>query len=169
MIARLSRPFSIRRLHRPEEVSIEASEEERAALAQALDIVAVKSLTATFTVRPWRGEGVAVSGTVCGEVVQECVVTLQPVDGRVEETVDMRLHPTVAEASTVDVDPEAGDPPELLDSDSVDLGAIAVEHFALGLDPYPKAEGVTFEADVPEEDDAPPSPFAVLSTLRTSD
>lgn len=169
MIARLSRHFSVRRLHRPEEVSIEASEEERAALAEALDLVAVKSLTAQLTVRPWRGEGVAVSGTVQGEVVQECVVTLEPVEGRVEEAIHMRLHPTVSQSPTVDIDPDASDPPELLDSDVVDLGAIAVEHFALGLDPYPKAAGVTFEAEALDEDDAPPSPFAVLSTLRTGD
>ena len=167
MSARFHRPVGVRRVTTPDEMTIEASAEERAALAEALDIVSIESLTADVTVRPWRGEGVRVIGTVRGDVTQACVVTLEPVAGHVEETFDRRFHPDVAESEEVVVDPDEPDPPERLEGQEVDVGAIAVEHFALGLDPYPRAPGVEFELEPDDEDDAEePSPFAVLAQLK---
>lgn len=147
-------------------MKIEATAEERAALAEALELVAIDDLSAEVIVKPWRGEGVRVQGTVRGTVTQSCVVSLEPVPGSVEEAFDMRFHPDVAEPSEIDVDPEAPDPPEPLEGYEVDVGAIALEHFVLGLDPYPRAPGVAFE---PVEDDTEaeePSPFAVLESLK---
>lgn len=165
MIARFSRPVSVRRLHKEEVVEIRASEAERAALAEALDLLALDRLEAVFTLRPWRGEGVHVTGTVSGEVTQACVVSLEPVPGTVLERFDLRFHPDVGESGTVEVDPDEPDPPEPLETDTVDLGAIAAEHFALGLAPYPRAPGVEFAAPDGDEADEP-SPFAALAGLK---
>lgn len=165
MIARFERLFSVRRLAKGEQIAIAATAEERAALAEALDLVALDSLTADVTLKPWRGEGVRVTGTVRAVVTQACTVTLEPVPGTVEENFDVRLHPDAAPSAVVDVDLDAADPPELLEAGEVDIGAIALEHFALGLDPYPRAPGVEFEA--PDEgDDDEPSPFAALAALK---
>ncbi|MEM8664909.1 MAG: DUF177 domain-containing protein [Pseudomonadota bacterium] len=166
MTARLSRPIGVRRLHKEESVRVEASEEERAAIAEELDLIALENLTADITLRPWRREGVRVEGVVRGTLTQPCSVTLEPVAGTVEEEIDVRLHPEAAPSTAVDVDPDAPDPPELLESDTVDVGAIALEHFVLGIDPYPRAPGATFEDDgEPEEE---PSPFAALADLKKS-
>ena len=165
MIARLSRPVSVRRLSQDEHVTIEATEAERAALAEELDLLSLDTLTADVTVRPWKAEGVRVVGTVRGTVSQACVVTLEPVKGTVEETFDVRLHPDVTASASVSVDPDSADPPETLDSDRVDIGAIALEHFALGLDPYPRAPGAAFEVEDDGSADEP-SPFAVLAALK---
>ncbi|MBJ3776492.1 YceD family protein [Acuticoccus mangrovi] len=165
MIARLARPISIRRLTKEEHVAIEASEAERAALAEALDLLSLTSLTADLSVSPWRSEGVRVRGTVRGTVSQACVVTLEPVEGVVEEEIDVRLHPDAGEATQVEVDPEAADPPEALESDVVDVGAIALEHFVLGLDPYPRVPGAAFEEEAEAEEEEP-SPFAALAALK---
>lgn len=167
MTGRLARRVSVRRLAGPETVAIEASESERAALAESLDLVALDRLTADLTVRPWRGDGVRIAGTVRAELTQSCVVTLEPVAGRVEETVDVRLHPEVTVAPDVDVDPEAEDPPEPLESDTLDIGAIALEHFVLGIDPYPRAPGAAF-APVEEADEEERSPFAALAKLKST-
>ncbi|HEY1452267.1 MAG TPA: DUF177 domain-containing protein, partial [Roseiarcus sp.] len=43
----------------------------------------------------------------------------------------------------------------------IDLGALTAEHFALGLDPYPRKPGAEFVA--PDEQAAPDSPFAALA------
>ena len=44
----------------------------------------------------------------------------------------------------------------------IDLGALAAEFFALGLDPYPRKPGVSFES--PEEPEATVSPFSALAS-----
>ena len=43
----------------------------------------------------------------------------------------------------------------------IDLGALAAEFFALGLDPYPRKPGAEFVA--PPEPAPPDSPFAALA------
>jgi uncharacterized metal-binding protein YceD (DUF177 family) len=164
MMARWARPVNVARLTKEEAMRLEADEAERAALAEALELIGLDSLTADISVRPWRGEGVRVMGTVRASLRQECVVTLEPVETTVEETFDVRLHPDVVESETVEVDPEAPDPPERMTSDMVDVGALALEHFVLGIDPYPRAPGVAFEQ--PVEEDAEPSPFAALASLK---
>lgn len=142
-----------------------ADEAERRQIAEALDLVAIDRLSAEVSVKPWRREGVRVSGTVRAAVSQPCVVTLEPVPGTVEEAFTLRLDPEASEAATVDIDPDSEDPPERLESDVVDIGAIVLEHFVLGLDPYPRAEGVAFEGHI-EDDEPETSPFAALKTLK---
>jgi len=168
MTARLSRPISVRRLSREERVDIEATAEERAAIAEELDLLSLDTLTAELYVRPWRQAGVRVVGTVRGALTQACVVTLEPVASEVEEEIDVRLDPDAATSSTVEVDIEAADPPELLETDTVDVGAIALEHFVLGIEPYPRAPGAVFEPETDEAEEAEkePSPFAALAALK---
>lgn len=168
MTARLSRPISVRRLSREETVAIEATPEERAAIAEELDLLSLDSLTAEVKVRPWRQEGVRVLGTVRGALTQACVVTLEPVATTVDEDFDVRLHPDAAPTTAVEVDVDEADPPELLEGDTVDVGAIVLEHFVLGIEPYPRAPGAEFDAEEEGdgEDEKEPSPFAVLAALK---
>lgn len=169
MTARLSRPVSIRRLQTEEVVRVEASEEERASIAEALDLIALESLTADLTLRPWRREGVRVEGRVRGVLTQACIVTLDPVESTVDEEIDVRLHPDAVDTTTVEVDPDAADPPEPLEGDTVDVGAIVLEHFVLGIDPYPRVPGAEFDpGEVADEEEEEPSPFAALAALKNS-
>lgn len=166
MTARLSRPVSIRRLVREERIAIEASAEERAAIAEELDLLSLDSLTADITLRPWRQEGVRVEGRVRGSLSQACVVTLEPVATTVDEEISLRLHPDAVESGPIEVDVDATDPPELLEEDVIDVGAIVLEHFVLGIEPYPRVAGVEFEVPQEEDDEKEPSPFAVLASLK---
>lgn len=152
-------------------VSLEAGPEERERLARDLDILSVDALSATFTLTPWRKTGVRVAGEVRGRVKQACVVTLEPVDEEVVEMVDRTFLP-VDEigpiGDEIEIDAEAADPPEALEGSTIDLGVIAAEHLALGLDPYPRAPGAGF-GDLIEDDgteDEEPSPFAALAKLK---
>ena len=53
------------------------------------------------------------------------------------------------------------DEPDPIIEGKIDLGALAAEFFALGLDPYPRKPGASFELNAkPEPAD---SPFAVLA------
>lgn len=162
-------------------VELEADAAERAALAELFRVPAVTALAARLDVTPWRGDGVRVRGRVTGAVEQTCVVTLDPVVQPIDEAIDVRLEPEAparggrrggdAVDREVVVDPVGEDPPETFAGGRVDLGAIAAEHFALGIDPYPRAPGAVFEDVIEDADDgdagpeAPESPFAVLKRL----
>jgi len=150
--------------------TIEATAEERAALAAINRLPAIASLTARFALRRSGRGGAHVTGEVRADVTQVCVVTLEPFAATVDEPVDVRFAPAEAiekarrakedDAETVDVGGE--DPPDPIIDGRIDLGALAAEFFALGLDPYPRKPGVAF--DPPE--DAPggeESPFAALA------
>lgn len=162
-VARWPRPVGVRTLTERRPVEFEATTEERAAIALALGLVSLEALAVNATIEPWRGEGVRLMGTVRAKVTQECVVTLEPVPGSVAEDFDVRLHPDAAPTREVAVDPEAPDPPEPLTGYEVDVGEIALQHFILGLDPYPRREGAAFET--PAEEESVPSPFAALADL----
>jgi hypothetical protein len=56
--------------------------------------------------------------------------------------------------------------PDPIVDGKIDLGALAAEFFALGLDPYPRKPGVEFEPPVEEEEDKE-SPFSALRRAST--
>ena len=129
-------------------ITFAADESERAALAATLNVAEITALEASLMVKPWRRDGLSVDGTVVAKVVQPCVVTLAPVTQSISEEIDLRFQPAGRARRSdneISIDPEAQDPPEVFDGDSLDLGAIAAEHVALGIDLYPRAPGVRFE------------------------
>jgi hypothetical protein len=108
------------------------------------------------------------------DVIQNCVVTLDPVPAHMERIFGRELvfvgaqrpsqKKTAAESETV-LDSAEDEGPEEIESLHIDLAAPVLEEFALSLDPYPRAPGVEFAPKSP--DSAPPeSPFAVLKGLK---
>jgi uncharacterized metal-binding protein YceD (DUF177 family) len=92
-------------------------------------------------------------------VVQECVVTLEPVAQRVAEEIAFRLLPAGREAA---------DGPDDLDEietedDVADLGEAVAEQLALALDAYPRAAGAELP---PEARDEASGAFGALAALR---
>lgn len=166
--APLSRPQAVQSLPKGgQAVTFSASEAERAALAAFLDLPSVESLEADFLLRPARG-GVHVTGTVRASLHQACVVTLEPFPTTVEEEVDVRYAPPEAlgpvTAKEVERRLDEEDPPEPLTGGAIDLGALAAETVALGLDPFPRKPGV--EAVDMTIGDVGESPFAALAALK---
>jgi uncharacterized metal-binding protein YceD (DUF177 family) len=149
--------------------TIEASPDERATLAALNRLPAIASLAATFAMRRSGRGGVRVTGEVHAEVTQVCVVSLEPFAATVDEPVDVRFAPAEdARPPRRDVDDgdeivEVGgeDPPDPIVDGKIDLGALAAEFLALGLDPYPRKPGVAF--DLPEPQGGEDSPFAALA------
>lgn len=155
--------------------ALTADAEALATLAKIADVPAVAALRAEFVVRPWGRDGFAIEGRVTAELTQSCVVSLEPVPGRVDETVSLKLAPPEAlakweekhdEEGGIDLDLDA-DVPEALEGGVIDLGAVALEHFLVGIDPYPRKEGAVFDADAAGVGDgrAQLSPFAALARL----
>jgi uncharacterized metal-binding protein YceD (DUF177 family) len=149
--------------------TIEASSDERAALAALNLLPAIASLTASFTVRRSGRGGARVTGDVHAEVTQVCVVSLEPFAATIEEPVDVRFTPA-EDARPLRRDGDDGDemvevggedPPDPIVDGKIDLGALAAEFLALGLDPYPRKPDVAF--DPPEPEGGQDSPFAALA------
>jgi hypothetical protein len=131
-------------------VTIDADEAQRAALARLHGLQGVERLVATLDVTAWKRGGVRVTGRVEADIVQRCVVTLEPVPARVDEAVaatflpeGSRLAvPTYSAEGEILLDAEGEDGPETFSGDTVDVGQLAEEFFALGIDPYPRKAGV---------------------------
>jgi uncharacterized metal-binding protein YceD (DUF177 family) len=157
-------------------VAIEADEKQRAALSAEHGLLSVARLRAELLVVPWKSDGVRVTGHVEAEIVQACVVTLDPVEASIHEAVDAifipegsRLAKRVADPSgEILVDPDGPDAPELFVGDTIDVGAVAEEFFALAIDPYPRSGGAAASSVMPadEEPARPASPFEKLRSLK---
>ena len=151
-------------------VRIEASAEQRAALAARNGIPGIEKLLAELTVEHWSGDGYRVSGSIQATAVQECVVTLEPVTTAIDEPIDVTFVPVGSSLAREDegelvLDPEGDDPPETFTPPYIEVGGLAEEMFALALDPYPRAA----DADLPDAatDTGNANPFAALAKLRT--
>lgn len=150
---------------------IEASEEERQALAERFGILSIESLTASVRLRMLPGgDLVRVRGAFKASLHQACVVTLEPVPEEVEDDFELIYGSESADDdSEIVVDLEAGDPPEPIIGNAIDIGEAVAEHLALALEPFPRASGAEFteifEVEEPEPEEKP-NPFAVLSALK---
>ena len=166
MTPEFSRLVSLARLA-PEgrEERLVASPSECAALAQRFAIPGINRFEAVLRLRAEPGGLADVAGRLSAEVVQTCVLTLEPVVQQVEEAVALRILPPGEEPSD---DPEGPDEIEA-EGDSVDLGEALAEQLALALDPYPRAPGAALPGPeaVPEAaEPAARNPFAALAALR---
>jgi uncharacterized metal-binding protein YceD (DUF177 family) len=140
---------------------LEATEPVRADLARLAGLRELPRLSAVFDLTP-RGAGVHVAGQVSAHLGQTCVVTLEPIESDLTESIDLVFAPA-AQAQPEDLKLEE-EPPELLVDGKIDLGAIATEFLLLGIDPYPRKRGAEF-APV-KVDDAGAHPFAALEALK---
>jgi hypothetical protein len=155
---------------------LDASPEERAALAAGHGVEEVRNFRAEFNLSRWKLNGVRVRGFVDADIVQLCVVTLEPLNARIREEIDVVFLPEGADHDRnmpggdheLQIDFEGEDAPETFLGNKIDLGAIAEEFYELGIDPYPKKPGaeIAEKNDDGAQEDSPPSPFAALGALK---
>lgn len=170
-----TRSFDVSHLgNSPVKQQVVADAAERQALQKQFDLLELASFEADLVVAPWGRLGVKVEGRVRADLVQPCVITLQPVPSHMDHRFTLSFLPadaiaadpkTVAEAEVIVVYDEE-DPPEPLEGNSIDFGPLLAEQFALALDPYPRAPGASLSDATEEGVDNPASPFAALSKLR---
>jgi hypothetical protein len=166
----LSRPIRVETIPREGlTMRLEADPAERVGLAALNNLPAIGRLVATFDLRPAAGGIIDVGGKVAADVTQICVVSLEPFAARVLEPVDLRFAPPAAvgrrgatggEAESATLEEE--DAPDPIVDGVIDLGAIAAEFLTLGLDPYPRKPGASFEPPA-QDQSADASPFSELA------
>jgi hypothetical protein len=153
---------------KPTLVPLVAEEGERQAIAKAYGCLAVDALSADLKIIR-RGDDLRVTGELRADVVQPCVVTLEPVPAKIREKVAFSFAPPAPprrdarDEEAEEIAYEGEDPPEPLVDGEADFGAILLQFLALALDPYPRKAGVELAA-APDEEKT--HPFAALNGLR---
>ena len=135
-----------------------------AAIARLAGVAAVPRLTAGFEVTRHSHGGLRVVGRVSATVEQTCVVTLEPLENPIEESIDLVFTPATHALDMSQIEAPLDDAPEAMVDGTVDLGALATEFLILGIDPYPRKPGAVFQSPAPDDDAA--RPFAALDALK---
>lgn len=151
--------------------TLEPSADERRAVAEALGITGVKKLRFAGQLEPVGRHDWRLQADLGATVVQDCVVTLDPVSTRIDETVTRSYLADLPE-------PEAGET-EMPEDDTadplpavIDLVEVMIEALALALPLYPRAPGadlgdaVFAEPGIAPMTDEDAKPFAGLGSLR---
>jgi hypothetical protein len=174
--ASISFPVHVARLpQKGMPLAITATAAEREALASAHGLLGVDFFEAELLVTRWRGDGVRIAGKVRAKATQQCIVTLEPVEARIDTDIDALFVPEHSKLARVApgghgeivVNAAGDDMPETFAGDTIDAGALAEEFFELSLDPYPRKPGAAFAGTVDAA--KPESPFAALSALKSKD
>ena len=156
------RPVEVSRL--PEggtEMALAATPAECAALARRFSLLALDRLEAVLRLEWVAGRLLRLEATLSAELVQECVVTLEPVQSRIEDRFVL-LYGPAAETSDVMLreDEEVLEP--IVDG-RIDLGEAVAQQLSLAIDPFPRAPGA---GPPPTPGESTASPFAALATWR---
>jgi uncharacterized metal-binding protein YceD (DUF177 family) len=146
----------------------EATSVELQQIAQALDILKVGNLSSNYRITAIAGGAYRLAGTIAADVEQSCIVSLEPVSGKINAAFDVEFWPTVAHG---DSDEEAsilsGSDVEVLEHGLIPVGRIVFETLSASLDPYPRREGAEFNWQDPKAEKAESAnPFAALSKLK---
>lgn len=160
----------------PVTVKIAADAADLKRLAQQWRVPEVLSFEGVLELGRWKRDGVRMKGHVSSAIVQECVVTLDPVTQQIEEDVEAVFLPensrlakrTLDNNGEMFLDPDGPDLPEVFSGDSIDVGAVIAEFAALSIDAYPRKEGLEYTDRIESDSstDKKPSPFAVLQGLK---
>ena len=146
-------------------IQLEATAEERTALAKRFGLVAIDRLEATVAIER-HGEALAARGKLTAAIVQSCAVSGEDLPVAVREPLAFRFVPAAAghrPDEEVELDADELDEIEF-SSTSVDLGEAVAQSLALAIDPF--ATGPDAEAARRLLDDRATSPFAALAALK---
>jgi uncharacterized metal-binding protein YceD (DUF177 family) len=156
-----TRSVDVNRLPSGESVhDLAAAPAERSALARRFDLLALDRLEAQVRLTPLPGGLVRLSATLSADLVQACVVTLEPVPAHIDDQFTLLFRPGVEEKAVV-LSP-AAELIEPLPAGILDIGEAVAQQLSLVLDPFPRAPGAT--AASPGE--ALASPFAALANWK---
>lgn len=160
----------------PVRIRLEANADELKALADVWNVLSVENLKAELQLTRWKRDGIKVKGELHSGVTQACIVSLEPVSSRINETFEHVFVPegsklariVTNEEGEIVLDPDGPDIPDQFTGDTIDIGAVVAEFAALAIDPYPRKPDASFSGfgDDNEVDDKPPSPFAALKDWK---
>ena len=149
-------------------MTIEASANERSALAARFGLPAIHALTAEIALEP-AGAAIDARGRMRAVFDQNCAIADTPFANTMDVPLAIRFVPALALGSEDEAIEFAGDQPDEIEYEgaALDLGEAVAQSFGLALDPYatgPEADIARAEAGIVDEG-APSGPFAILKNL----
>ena len=150
-------------------VTREATAEERAAVAAAMELVACARLVARYEITPEAAGRFLLKGAADVTVTQTCVVTLEEIERRYSAPLDMEFWPAaaLADEAEADIDPLGADR-EPIEEGRLDVGRIVYEELVSAVDPFPRRDGAALDWE-DKEGAARTHPFAQLARLKRKD
>lgn len=154
---------------------IDATPEECAALAKRFNLLKINLLRAQLNMkREQGGDVLKVAGTLEADIVQSCVITLEPVPAHI--TAPFEAYFTEKKLpSRNDPDYEIGEAdyePDEIVNGKIDIGELVAQHLSLEMDPYPKSPNADLKEILKSrglDSDESRSPFDVLKTIKGDD
>lgn len=156
---------------KPTAFDLSPTADERKAIAAELGIVGIKKLRFTGALAPQGRHDWALTADLGATVVQECVVTLDPVTTRIDEELTRSYVADMPEIEASEVEMPVDDTVEAL-PETLDLAQVMIEALTLALPLYPRAKGADLsqaaftEPGVAPMTDDDAKPFAGLGALR---
>jgi uncharacterized metal-binding protein YceD (DUF177 family) len=151
-----------------DEVTIAPVPDDLARIANWADVQAIDAFRAKIDLQKISPTHFKLGVTFEADIVQACVVTLEPVRSHIAHTFIRELiltHALQHAVKEIELTPVDDDGREEIESLRYDLAVPVLEEFALSIDPYPRAPGVEFEPPADDADSAV-HPFAALKSLK---
>lgn len=155
---------------KPTRFDLAPDADERAAIATALGLLDLPALRLRGELRPAGRADFTLAAQLDADVVQACIVTLEPVAAHLSEPVARRYLADWQEPEAEETEVPEDDTIEPL-GEAIDLGAVLTEALALALPAYPRAPGAEFAGQIAATPGTEPltdekiRPFAGLADL----
>ena len=122
-------------------LEISADAKERSALAERFGLESLHAFEGTARLSALGDGRVCLKVTFGADVVQSCVVTLEPVTSHISERFEVVYAPAteVEDEAEVFIDVASEEPPEPLIGGRLDVGEMMAQHLAMAIDPYPRS------------------------------
>ena len=135
-------------------VDVSADAAERRALAARFELLELPALRGHARLER-RGDELVLRGWLEADIVQECVVTLEPAPARLRQPIERRYRlGGTSEAPPTRYEPygrlvldDDADEVEPVIGREIDVGEAFAEELGTALDPYPRAPGAALDAD----------------------
>lgn len=158
------------------EVRLEVNGEILDVIAREIAVLEVLDFEADFKIMPWKSDGASLQGRVVATIAQECVVSLDAIEARLDFEIDRQFvrsnDPLLAAIKFEEGEmilSATEDLPDALPDGKLDLWSVVAEELDLQVDPFPRKEGVApgnhTEFEESGEGDVVRKPFAGLDEL----
>jgi uncharacterized metal-binding protein YceD (DUF177 family) len=152
-------------------VVIEASPEERAALAARFGLGAIDSLRAEIALEQ-KPRAIRATGRLSAQIMQPCAISGEDFPVTIDEPIDLRFVEDNARPATAEeeIELEADDCDEIeFSGDMFDLGEAVAQTLGLAIDPYaegPNADAARAAAGIVQEGEQDGPLAALLAGLK---
>ena len=146
---------------------LNAESNERSALSDRFGLQGIDIFKLSIIVKYHKNKNaVQVNGKLYAQIIQNCVVSLVPIENTIDEMFEVTFY-NKNQLVSKNLFDEAEF--ESYENDTIDLGELGAQEFALAINPYPRAEGIADETIgpyLPTKDNTKTNPFTALAAIK---